>query len=305
MERFRVFKEVEAKNITLASKNLHLSQPSISLQIQALEKEYAVRLLDRTNKGVTLTNEGKIFYERICIIVDLFTSLKEEISIHAKEQRSIFIGATLTIGEYILPNIMEYLFKAHPFIDFKVKISKTESIIQDVTVEKINLGLIDGTVTQHRDLLLDNFWDDELVVVIPHFHPWKGRNNISLAELTNKRLIIREEDSGTRKTMETVLKENGLDLNYLNVTMELESIQSIKKAVSAGLGITIISSLTVSSEYDQKIFKTLKVQDASICRHFSIITNTKTTQTKGQNYMINLLKDRELLSDLLRKVGER
>ena len=303
-----VFKEVaETINITLSAKNLHMSQSSISLQIQSLENEYGVRFFDRTNKGVTLTKEGEIFYARIRSILDILTSLKEEMSVRAKDQkrlnqrRLIYLGATLTIGEYILPNIMAYLSKTHPDVDFKVKISNTESITQDVSEKKMHIALIGGTAPQHKDLKVENFWNDELVVVIPHFHPWASKNSITLAELPNERLVTREEGSGTRKVMEMALKERGFDLNQLNVIMELESIQAIKQVVSAGLGISIISSLTVSSECDRKIFKTLKIQDALVYRPFSILTNTQTTQTKDEHVLINLLHDHELLSDILRK----
>jgi len=146
-----VFKEVaETINITLSAKNLHMSQSSISLQIQSLENEYGVRFFDRTNKGVTLTKEGEIFYARIRSILDILTSLKEEMSVRAKDQkrlnqrRLIYLGATLTIGEYILPNIMAYLSKTYPDVDFKVKISNTESIAQDVSEKKMHIALIGG-----------------------------------------------------------------------------------------------------------------------------------------------------------------
>jgi len=306
-QHFLVFKEVaETNNITLSAKNLHMSQPCISLQIQNLENEYGVRFFDRTNKGVTLTKEGEIFYERVLSILDIISSFKEEMSTLVKDQRRlIYLGATLTIGEYILPNIMAYLYKAYPDIDFKVKIANTESLTQDVIDKKLHIGLIEGTASQHKNLKVENFWDDELVVVISQFHPWasrsKGRNSITLAELSNERLVIREEGSGTRKVMEKVLKDRGLDLNKLNVTMELESIQAIKRVVSAGLGITVISSLTVRSKRDQKLFKTLKIQDALVYRPFSILTNARTSQTTDEHVLIDLLHDHKLLADILRK----
>ena len=304
-QHFLVFKEVaETNNITLSAKNLHMSQPCISLQIQNLENEYGVRFFDRTNKGVTLTKEGEIFYERVCSILDIITGFKEEMSALSKDQRRcIYLGATLTIGEYILPNIMAYLYKAHPDLDFKVKIANSESIIQDVSDKKMHIALIEGTVPQHKDLQVEKFWDDELVVVIPQLHPWASttRNSVTLAELSNERLVIREVGSGTRKVIGLALKERGLDLNKLNITMELESIEAIKRVVSAGLGITVISSLTVSSESDQKLFKTLKIQDALVYRPFSILTNARTTQTKDEHVLINLLHDHELLVDILRK----
>lgn len=302
-QHFLVFKEVaETKNITLSAKKLHMSQPSISLQIQNLENQYGARFFDRTNKGVTLTKEGQIFYAHVRSVLDLLANAKEQISALAKDQRGlIYLGATLTIGEYILPNILAFLYKTHPDVDFKVKIANTESISQDVLEKKIHIGLIEGPVPRHKDLNVESFWEDELVVVIPYFHPWASRNSITLAELPHERLVTREDGSGTRKVMENALKERGLDPEQLNVTMELGSTQAIKQLVSAGLGITIISSLTVGRECDQKIFKMLKIQDSPIYRPLSILTNARTTQTKDERILINLLHDHRLLTEVLSK----
>lgn len=298
-----VFKDVaETKNITLSAKKLHMSQPSISLQIQNLENQYGARFFDRTNKGVTLTKEGEIFYAHVRSVLDILANAKDQINALAIGQRGlIYLGATLTIGEYILPNILAYLYKTHPDVDFKVKIANTESISQDVLEKKIHIGLIEGPVPRHKDLNVEKFWEDELVVVLPHFHSWASRKSITLAELPHERLVTREEGSGTRKVMEMALKERGLDPEHLNITMELGSTHAIKQVVSAGLGITIISALTVNRADDHKVFKTLKIQDAPIYRPLSILTNAQTNQTKDERLLINLLHDHKLLSDILSK----
>ena len=298
-----VFKDVaETKNITLSAKKLHMSQPSISLQIQNLENQYGARFFDRTNKGVTLTKEGEIFYAHVRSVLDILANAKEQINALAKGQRGlIYLGATLTIGEYILPNILAYLYKTHPDVDFKVKIANTESISQDVLEKKLHIGLIEGPVPRHKDLNVEKFWEDELVVVLPHAHAWATRKSITLAELPHERLVTREDGSGTRKVMEMALKERGLDPEHLNITMELGSTHAIKQVVSAGLGITIISALTVSREGDLKIFKILKIQDAPIYRPLSILTNAQTNQTKDERLLINLLHDHRLLSNILSK----
>ncbi|EGW38549.1 LysR family transcriptional regulator [Desulfosporosinus sp. OT] len=302
-QHFLVFKDVaETKNITLSAKKLHMSQPSISLQIQNLENQYGARFFDRTNKGVTLTKEGQIFYAHVRSVLDLLTNAKEQISALALNQRGLIqLGATLTIGEYILPNILAFLYKTHPDVDFKVKIANTESISQDVLEKKMHIGLIEGPVPQHKDLNVESFWEDELVVVIPYFHPWASRNSITLAELPHERLVTREDGSGTRRVMEMALKERGLDPDQLNISMELGSTQAIKQLVSAGLGITIISSLTVSRVGDRKTFKSLKIQDAPIYRPLSILTNARATQTKDERILIDLLHDHRLLADVLSK----
>lgn len=301
-QQFLIFKEVaETKNITLASKRLHMSQPSISIQIQNLENEYGVKFFERTNKGVTLTKAGKIFYQHICQVIQIMKEAGEKIADLTEDKRGlIHVGATLTIGEYLLPHLLGYLYKVRPDIDFKAKIANTETIAQDVLDKKIHIGLVEGPVPENRELIVENFWQDELVVVVPFHHPWASRSSITLAELSTERMITRELGSGTRKVMEMALEERGLDPDHLNITMELGSTQAVKQVVSAGLGATIISALTVVQECNQQVLKALKIQDCPVYRPLNIILHAQTFQTKDERYFINFLHNRELLSQVLK-----
>lgn len=303
-EHFLVFKEVaETKNITLSAKKLHMSQPSITLQIQSIENEYGARFFDRTNKGVTLTKEGEIFYAHVLRVLDILRSAREQIKALSKNQRKlIYLGATLTIGEYILPYILAFLFRTHPDVEFKVKIANTESISQDILARKLHIGLIEGPVNhQNKDLKVESFWEDELVVVLPFFHPWASRKSITLAELTQERLVTREEGSGARRVMDMALKERGIDSDQMNITMELGSTHAIKQVVAAGLGITIISSLTVSKESERSIFRTLKIQDTPLYQTLNVLTNAHIPSTKEEQVLINLLHNRDLIEDIVSK----
>lgn len=300
-QEFVAFKTVaDTRNITLAAKKLHMSQSSISLQIQNLESRYGVRLFDRTNKGVTLTRGGKVFYVHVCEILNILHDVREKLSALAEDQREVVcLGATLTIGEYVLPHILTYLNSICPNIDFKVKIANTEVISQDVLEKNIHIGLIEGPVEHQRDLVIKQFWQDELVVVVPYYHIWAERSSITLNELPGERMIAREVGSGTRKVLELALQERGFDPGKLDITMELGSTQAIKEVVSAGLGMTIISSLTVRRECDLRIFKTLQIQDAPIYRPLNILTLAKTNETKEERFLINFLHDRESLCEVL------
>jgi len=305
-QQYLVFKEVaETSNITLAAKRLHMSQPSISIQIQNLENQYGVKFFERTNKGVTLTHAGKIFYQHICRVVQIMKEAGEKIADLSEDKRGlIHVGATLTIGEYVLPYILGYLYKVRPDIDFKAKIANTEIIAQDVLEKRIHIGLVEGPVPPNRELIVENFWQDELVVVVPYFHPWANRSSVTMAELLTERMITREVGSGTRKVMEIALEERGLDSSQLNITMELGSTQAVKQVVAAGLGITIVSALTVSHECSEHILKSLKIQDCPVCRPLNILMHAQTFQTKDEHYFINFLHNRKLLTEVL-KTEER
>ncbi|SDH31971.1 LysR family transcriptional regulator [Desulfosporosinus hippei] len=299
---FLLFKEVaETKNITLSAEKLHMSQPNVSSQIKQLENQYGARFFDRSNKGVTLTKEGEIFYSHVRSVLDILASAKEEINDLEKGQRGINLGATLTIAEYILPDILSYLYKKHPDANFNVKIASTEAITKDVIEKKVHIGLIEGTVPQDKYLSVGNFLDDELVVLVSKLHPWASRKGITLAELLYERLVTREKGSETRKIMEMAFKERGVDPEDLNITMELGSTDAIKQVVSAGLGITIISALTVKREDDKESFNTLKILDAPFYRPLSILTNNRINQTREECLLIDLLNDHRLLFSILSK----
>ncbi|KGK91998.1 transcriptional regulator [Desulfosporosinus sp. HMP52] len=302
-ERLLIFQEVaKTNNISLSARKLHISQPSVTLQIKSLEKEYGAEFFHRSNKGVSLTKEGKIFYGYVQSVLDILASAKEEIEALSKNQKKIIsLGATLTIGEYILPHLITFLHRIHPEVEFKVKIANTESISQDILEKKMHIGLIEGPVGKNKNLNVESFWEDQLVVVIPNFHPWAARKTIRLDELMNERILTREEGSGTRKVMEIMLKQSGLDPAQLNIAMELGSTQAIKHAVAAGLGITIISALTVSKESDQKVFKTLQIEDSPLYRPLNILTDARIKKTKEENILINLLTNCDLIQRILGK----
>jgi Transcriptional regulator len=298
-----IFKEVaETKNITMAARRLHISQPAISLQIQNIEEHYGAKFFNRSNKGVTLTKAGAIFYDYVCKMLDMLKNVQQEINMLAEDHRGeIKIGATLTIGEYVIPNILACLYQIRPDIDFKVSIANTETIARDVLERKFRIGLVEGPVPDHKDLKNEYFWHDELVVVVPYHHPWAKKGSVTLSELSKAKMILREVGSGTRRVVELFLEKQGFNLADFNITMELGSTQSIKQVVAAGLGVTIISSLTVRNEIEEKILKTVKIQDLNMDRPLTIITNANDTKTKEERYFVDFLHNRELFEQVLNK----
>jgi len=296
-----VFIEVaESKNITLASKRLHISQPSVSIQIKRLEQEYGVRLFDRTNKGVVLTRAGEILYDYSTRAINTMQEAKELISgLSYDRHRRIKLGATLTIGEYILPHVIGYLDDCCDNLDFSVKIANTQIVAQDVLENRIHLALVEGPVPENPALSIETFWYDELALVVPSNHPWAKRSSVTFQELCNERMITREKGSGTRKVMELALIRGGFEPYRLNIIAELGSTEAIKQAVIEGLGVTIISLLTVQQECKHSLLKTLPIDGCQLTRPLSVLTNTKGTKTDEETMFINCLLDTEKLEGIL------
>lgn len=296
-----VFKEVvETQNITLASKRLHISQPSVSIQIQGLEQEYGAKLLERTNKGVTLTKAGEILYEYSCQVIQIMQEARERISeLSQSQHKNVKVGATLTIGEYILPHILGYLDSMSDCLDFNVKIANTEIMAQDVLENRLHIALVEGPVPNEPDLNTETFWHDELALVVPDNHPWAKRESVTFEELTKERMITREKGSGTRKVMEIALSKGGYDPTRLNIIAEFGSTEAIKQAVIEGLGITIISALTVQRECSLSLLKLLKIEGCQLARPLTVLTNRKGAKTEEEQLLLKLLKSTKELESIL------
>ena len=296
-----VFKAVaETKNITLASKRLHISQPSVSIQIKGLEQEYGAKLFDRTNKGVMLTRAGEILYEYSIQAINNMQEARDLINcLSSDKHRCIKLGATLTIGEYILPHIIVYLDGCYDCLDFVVKIANTQIVAQDVLENRIHLALVEGPVPENQTPHVETFWHDELALIVPVSHPWAKRESVTFQELTNERMITREKGSGTLKVMEQALIKSGFDPDRLNVIAELGSTETIKQAVIEGLGVTIISSLTVQQECKHNLLKTLPIEDCKLSRPLNVLTNSKSPRTAEEALFIDCLRDTEKLERIL------
>jgi DNA-binding transcriptional LysR family regulator len=300
-QQLNVFKVVaENGNITLAAKKLHMSQPSISLQIQSLESQYGVILFNRSNKGVYLTEAGKLLYQYTIKVLDLLQEAQERVAeLGADLRATITIEATFTVGEYLAPRIMAYLYQARPELDVKLRIANTENTYQNVLEKNVQLGLIEGPVQAHRELVVEKFWEDELVVVAPYFHSWAKRDQVTLEELKKEKFILREEGSGTRKVVENALAARGLNMEEMNVGMELGSIQAIKEVVAAGLGISILSGLTVRKNCEARLFKTLQIEGGPISRPLSLVRHATAHHNPHILFVVELLRNREKLKNIL------
>jgi DNA-binding transcriptional LysR family regulator len=134
---------------------------------------------------------------------------------------------------------------------------------------------------------------------VPYHHPWANKGSINLNELSSARMIMREVGSGTRRVVEILMQEKGVNLSDFNITMELGSTQAIKQVVAAGLGVTIISALTVRQECEDKILKTVKIKDLYMGRPFNILTSSNHVQTKEEKYFVNFLHNKELIEKVL------
>ena len=239
---------VDEGSISQAARLSFVSQPAVTRQINQLENFYGTLLFDRTGGKLKVTEAGKILYPYAKTIVNDFNRSKEAVQQETgKYNANLQVGATFTIGEYLLPSLLGRFKKQKPDIKVTLTIKNTPSILEDLTNDVIDLALVEGIV-ENNDLTVEKFADDELILVCAPDHKWEKK--IDLEELVNERMIWRESISGTRLIVENMLKEYGV-LEKIDSYMEIGSTQAIKSAVEAGLGVSILPRLTVSRELEQ------------------------------------------------------
>jgi LysR family transcriptional regulator, transcriptional activator of the cysJI operon len=247
--RLQIFKAVaDLRNFSRAAEVLHLSQPTVSQQIQGLEEYYGTKLFDRTSKSVELTAAGRALYASLLPMLQQFAEVRRAVMRSTGAVSGpLTVGASLTIGEYVLPQVLAAYLREYPGVEASVQINNTEQIVALMLSGALDIGLLEGPV-QAPEMVEEVFLEDELVLVAPGGHPWRERAAITLEDLQAERLVMRERGSGTRHALEERLQAAGVRLADLQVAAELAGTEAIKGAVEAGLGVAALSRWTVRKE---------------------------------------------------------
>jgi DNA-binding transcriptional LysR family regulator len=289
--KLRVFCAVaETKSFSKASELIHLTQPAVSLQIQAMEELYETRLFDRSGNSINLTPAGEILYKRAKEILALYAEAQHNISeITGAIKGSLSIGASSTIGNYLLPHIIAAFKKKVPQVNISLVVSNTKTITERLNAGEIDIALVEGDVSKQR-FSVETLISDDLVVIMSPAHPWAERRSLSAIELTKEPMILREEGSGTRQIILKHLEEHGIKLDQLKIALVMGSTEAIKGAVEEGLGVSIMSGWAVRKWLKQGLLKVATFKDLKFHRNFSIISPKRNYSTHTAKEFLNFLR---------------
>lgn len=258
----------DKKNFSRAGEFLNMTQPAISQHIHALEEYYGVKLFERSSKKVELTQAGTILYNYARNILNLHQVAKRAVAdLVDTVTGKLNIGASLTIGEYVLPRLLANFAAKYPDVEYSVWIGNTELIHERTREGTIDIGLVEGVI-EDGQLLIKPFLQDELVLVAPMSHPLAAKSSISREDLRECVFVIREEGSGTRLAVEEFFLKAGFRPERI---ITLGSTQAIKEAVEAGLGITILSKWCLRKELLLGSLKLLRIKGLEIPRWFFLV----------------------------------
>lgn len=282
----------EKKNFTRAAEMLHVTQSAVTLSIKSLEKQYNVTLFDRTNKYVRLTKAGELLYhyaKEILYKYDLVNSLIVDLT-HSSSG-PISIGSSYTFGEYLLPKLVSKFNSKYPLIQPSISIRNSKRIITQLLDGEIDLAIIEGSF-EHSELVIQPFFQDEMVVILSTKHPLSSKNEVELRELYGETWIIREEGSGSRQTIEQLFSENDFSPNNFR---SFGSSQIIKEAVETGLGISILSKHVIRKEIQLKTLHSLGIKNNPLFSNFSFAVPRSNFQSNSTKLFLDFLQENSVL----------
>ena len=250
-------------NISRGAERLFISQPAVSKQLAELERHLGTRLFDRLPKGVRLTEAGTLLQAYSSRLFAVEAEAERALAEMQGLQRGrLAIGASTTIGDYLLPSILVRFYARYPGIEIVLEIANTEVIQQKLLAGTLDLGLTEGFV-EAEELEATVFLEDALVVIAAPDHPLVNQCPVTLERLCWEPFVLRELGSGTRAVVERVLNERGF---VRHTALSLGSTEAVKRAVAAGAGVAIVSRLSIANEEEKGHLVVIPISDLAIRR---------------------------------------
>jgi LysR family transcriptional regulator, low CO2-responsive transcriptional regulator len=263
----------ETLNFSRASERLHMSQPSVTQHIQALEAHFNSPLFIRTGRKLALSNTGLALIPLARQMVNLSLKTDEVIESLGKQiHGQLNIACTTTPGKYHLPFLLSGFMEMYPMVQARCDIHSREQAMALLGEGKVHIALSSSLQDFDQNIEFRKFLTDPVVLIAPTNHPWAQQGEITPEELLQARYIFREETSGTYRVVRAGLTQVGININDLQTILTLGNSEAIAIAVQRGIGVGFVSQTMVDNIIEGKVAK-IKVrgleihQDIFLCRN--------------------------------------
>ncbi len=291
LKHLKVFITVcECGSMTKAAKKLFIAQPSVSLTISEIEKYYNIKLFDRISKKLYLTKPGEKILEHSLYMIDLFDKMEDEIKSYDKKS-SLKVGASITIGNFLLPYFIKKFQNQHKEVKVNIFIDNSKNIENLVLENQIDFGLVERKIT-NKSIKAEIFMSDELIIICSPEHSLCNRKNITIKDIMKEKFILREKGSASREKLETTLKAHNIEIKPI---WESISTQSIIKAVEQNLGISILPYFLVKEYIESNKINKLLIEKLNLKRNYYIIYHKNKFLTPTIFNFLNQIREFSLL----------
>lgn len=282
------FETAKCLNMTKVAKSMYISQPSISQAIAELESDLDVKLFDRIGKRLYLTHEGEVYFEYSRRILNLYEEANSTIRSSKEGQKGkIVIGASTTIGIYILPELIKEFNELHKNIEISLIIENTQLIEELIMENKVDIALVEGHIkSDELEILTVGY--DELIFIANPGNTIFSKKKITLKDLEDEKFIMREAGSGTREFLENYLINR--DCNY-DIYMELGDTEAIVRIVETGLGIACVSCKATEERIKEGLIREIKIEDVNISRELYLVYHKDKFISKNLEIFIDEIKN--------------
>lgn len=276
------------QNISKAADTLAMSQSATSSALSDFEKQFNVQFFDRIGKKLQLNELGRALRPQARALLDHALDFQQRL-VQQRSAPVLNVGATLTIGNYLLVGVMARYMAEQPGAKIHLHVANTAIITDKVRNFELDVGLIEGE-HHHPELLVIPWLEDELVVFCSPQHPFAALKTLHDEHLLAATWILRERGSGTRQTFDRAM--HGL-LAEMELGLELEHTEAIKRAVAANLGIGCLSRVTVEDEFQRGSLVPLAVPHRNFSRRFYFITHRDKYLSSGITHWLDLCRQLE------------
>ncbi|MHB8105045.1 MAG: selenium metabolism-associated LysR family transcriptional regulator [Dehalococcoidales bacterium] len=295
IEYLKTFQEIiKLGSFSAVAKKLGISQPAVTFQVQRLEQELGVRLIDRSQRTILLTQAGEELYRFVGKVEVLQNDL-----VHSLEQLRDTVSGELSIaastipGEYLLPTLLAKFKQRYPAVKIKVNVSDSAKVISQVSDNTYDIGFC-GIAPETKDITSFKIASDEIVLIAFPGHPFSSKEEIVPEELAGESFIFRETTSGTQQNLENLLGKAGLDIERWTPHLVLGSTQSVVAAVAAGAGIAFVSNLATKQCTAQGVVQQVNVKGLRLKRDFYCVFRQERITSRLLEVFIDFMKTEAL-----------
>lgn len=265
------FTVVKRGSFTKAAQELLISQPAVSKHIKEIEQYYQTTLFTRMGNSVVPTTSGLVLYNYVLEILTVHRNIEYDmLALNGKSAGNLYIGASTTVSQYVLPALLALFKQKYTAIQFNVVSGNSQEIETLLLEQKIDMGITEGS-SRNALIKYTELVDDKIVVVARDQHPLLKQKHIELKQLMQLPFLLREYGSGTLEVVERHIEKLGYCLADLHSEMSFSSTESIKMYLQHSDSLAFISKAAISKELLHKELAIIQVKDLEICRKFNVI----------------------------------
>jgi DNA-binding transcriptional LysR family regulator len=288
IESLKVFCDLtETESFTKAAQINNVTQSAVSQQISSLERHFNSLLIERSKKKFRLTREGEVLYEYSKQIIQTHDALYNRLQeIKDIISGTIRVATIYSIGLHDLPPYLKKFLKAYPTVNVHVEYRRSNQVYEDVTSNVVDLGLV-AYAAKDSKLEIVPLRKDILVLICHPQHPLARHKTIKMREVSGQKFIAFEPDIPTRRAVDKILCEHGVDVN---VVMEFDNIETVKRAVEIDAGVAVVPQATVAQEIAKQTLAEVRFEDGEFFRPLSAIYKKHKVLSPAMKQFVAMLK---------------